>query len=185
MTTPSIDFCGHIVDSSGVRPEHDKVAAISKWPVPKAKAEVASFLGLLNFYRRFIYGYGMLTQILYSLTPPAAEWQWTAEHNQAFENCKQAMSTAPVLGQFVSGRETVLWTDASQFAYGGVLLQRDPVDHKLHPCAFESKAFKGATLNWDVRDKELEAICGCIKLWSHYLRARPFTVFTDHKHWRR
>ena len=75
-----------------------------------------------------------------------------------------------------------LKTDASDFALGYVLLQKDK-DDKLRPCAFYSRALIPAERNYPIYDKELLAIKVAFEEWCHYLEGAPHqvTVFSDHK----
>ena len=75
----------------------DKVDAISKWPVPQSKKELQTFLGLCNFYAKFVCKFADIAAPLHNLLRKDVEWTWSDEHNKAVANLKRALVTAPVL----------------------------------------------------------------------------------------
>ena len=83
---------------------------------------------------------------------------------------------------FLSGRPTVIKTDASNYALGAVMLQ-EYEDGRLHPVAFHSRKFQPAEINYDIHNKEMLAIVAALKELEHMLKScqEEFTVFTDHK----
>ena len=133
-----VDFLGHIVGANGVRMEPTKVDAIVKWPRPQTATHVRSFLGLANFYRRYVANYSFIAAPLTDLTAKGLKFQWGSAHERAFEELKAAVASAPVLLTPDPAAQFVMTTDASGFAVGAVLQQEDPKTGKLRPVAFES-----------------------------------------------
>jgi len=103
------------------------------------------------------------------------------EQNIAFEKLKQRFTTAPILSHFYPDRETVIETDASDFALGVILSQFQ--DKGLHPVAFHSRKLNSVERNYQIDDKELLAILEAFMEWKHYLYGadKPITVYTDHQ----
>ena len=101
---------------------------------------------------------------------------------QAFQQLKNAFTTAPILAHFHPDRPSTIETDASDFAIAAVLSQPDSSDI-LHPIAFYSRKLTAAELNYEIYDKEMLAIVMALKEWRAYLEgaAHPFTVYTDHR----
>jgi hypothetical protein len=92
-----IKYLGHIVDKQGIRPDPKKVEAVQTWPVPKNVHDVRSFLGLVNYFRKFIEHYSEIAVPLTSLTRKASAWNWTGRCQDAFEKLKQKLVEAPLL----------------------------------------------------------------------------------------
>ena len=110
-----------------------KVKAVQGWEPPTKIPELRSFLGLVNYYRRFIQGYSAKAAPLTDLLKKNRAWQWSDKCQQAFEELKKAISEEPVLVLPDHTKAFEVHTDASDFAIGGVLMQEG------HPIAFESR----------------------------------------------
>lgn len=170
-------YLGHIVDAHGVHPDPSKVKAVQDWPRPRNVKDVRQFLGLANYFRRFIHKYANIASPLYRLTQNDAKWQWRDEvEQQAFTELKQALVSAPVLAlpDFTKPFEVIV--DASNFAIGGVLLQDG------RPVAFESCKLSSAEMNYTTTEREMLAVVHCCKIWRCYLEGAvgELTVHTDH-----
>ncbi|EUC61407.1 Transposon Tf2-1 polyprotein, partial [Rhizoctonia solani AG-3 Rhs1AP] len=116
-----------------------------------------------------------------------AEWKWNNQEQEFFEELKRVITKAPVLAHTDPNKTYYLETDASGAAMGAVLSQRQE-DGCLHPIRLMSESFKGAKLNWDTHDKELDAIIQALEFWRIYLEdtIESIIVFTDHcnlKYW--
>lgn len=169
-----VEYLGHLVSGRGVEPMADKVAAIVNWPRPQSTRAVRSFLGLAGFYRRFIRGYAMIAEPLVRLTTMET-FQWTSQAQQAFENLKVALATAPVLALPDFQIPFTMETDASGSGMGAVLSQ------KGHPIAYFSKPFSPKLLTASTYVRELFAITSAVKKWRQYLLGHQFTIITDHR----
>ena len=104
------------------------------------------------------------------------------EAEAAFTELKQRFTTAPILAHFDAQKPVIIETDASDFAIGAVLSQRDN-EGRLHPVAFYSRKFQPAEINYEIHDKELLAIVDAFKHWRHYCEgaAHQVQVFCDHQ----
>ncbi|KAK1912648.1 hypothetical protein P3342_004584 [Pyrenophora teres f. teres] len=134
-----------------------KIQTVQEWPIPKKVKDVQSFLGLANFYRKFIRNYSRITAPLTEITKKDVGFKWEKEHQEAFERLKQVFLEAPVLEMYDPRRKTRVETDASDYALGAVLSQQSE-DGKWRPVFYHSRKFSGAELNYDVHDKELLGI---------------------------
>ena len=169
----SIKFLGHIIERGGIRMDMDKVRAIQEWEAPSKVTELRSFLGLANYYRRFVEGYSRRAAPLTELLKKGVPWKWTEKCQTAFDNLKQAMSGDPVLALPDVSRPFEVQTDASDFALGGVLLQEG------HPVAYESHKLSEAERRYTAQEKEMLAVIHCLRVWRHYLLGSKFVVKTD------
>jgi hypothetical protein len=179
--TRQVEFLGFVVSPEGISMDKAKVQAVQEWPRPQNIKDVQSFLGFANFYRRFIKGFGTVARPLHSLTRKGSTWDWNGECEASFEELKRLVTTGPVLRHWNPSDETVVETDASDFAIGAVLSQRDK--DGLRPVAFISRKMTEPELNYPVHDKEFLAIAYALQEWRHYLEGVrvKFEVLSDHR----
>ena len=171
-------FLGHIVNADGVQVDPVKIEAVQKYPRPKDIHQLRSFLGMANFFRRFVKGYSQIANPLTSLTRKDRPYVWEADQQLAFDKLKTALTTAPVLAiPDWHDAETpyVLITDASYEGLAGVLMQ------KGRPIAYESRKLNSAESNYSPTELEMLAVVHCCKIWRCYIEGRDVHVYTDHK----
>ena len=159
-----------------------KVEAVLKWPAPRRIKELQAFLGFANFYRRFIDGFSKRAKPMTALLRKDTPWHWGASEQAAFEDLKQAFTQAPVLAMPDMSKQFTIECDASDYASGAILSQRQE-DGSLHPIAYYSKSFNDAERNYEIYDKELLAIIRALDEWRHYLEGGPHSIdiVSDHK----
>jgi hypothetical protein len=163
-----VDFLGHVISGDGISVDPAKTTAIDEWPSPKDAHELRSFLGLANYYSRFINSYADICIPLFPLLAKDTLWVWGAPQDAAFRTLQDCLTHAPVLACYRDPTDkptlrTVLVTDASKFALGGVLMQGEGTD--LRPIAFYSRKFANAERNYTTREQELLAIKACLANW--------------------
>ncbi|KAJ7975820.1 Retrotransposon protein, putative, Ty3-gypsy subclass [Quillaja saponaria] len=168
-----IKFLGHIIEEGRVRMDLDKVKAIQEWKTPTSVIELRSFLGLANYYRRFVEGYSRKAAPLTELLKKGTVWHWGEPCQTAFEDMKLAMINDPVLALPDISKPFEVQTDASDYAFGGVLLQEN------HPVAYESHKLSQAERRYTAQEKEMLAVIHCLRVWRHYLLGSRFIVKTD------
>ena len=173
-----VDFLGHVVSSAGLKPDPAKVAAVQEWPVPQTLRDVRSFLGLSGYYRRFIRHYSKLALPLTELTRADCPWQWGERQQEAFDALKAALVSAPVLALPDPSKPYEIYTDASGFALGAVLLQDQ--GQGPQPVAYLSRKLNPTEQRYPVGDRELLAVFWALQQWRCYLEGATFTVDTDH-----
>jgi hypothetical protein len=176
-----VTFLGHVINRDGMSMEANKVAAITQWPHPNDASNIRSFLRLAGFYRRFVRKYSQIAAPLTDLLVKGRIFQWTDSQEQAFQSLKFQLTHAPILRPYDPDLPCTLDLDASNFAVGGVLLQRTDTDRDLRPVAFESKRLNRAERNYSVRDREQLALVHAIHKWRHYLLGKRVAVRTDHR----
>ncbi len=172
----SVTYLGHVISAEGLMPDPQKYESIQKWPVPKNTKDVQSFLGLANYYRRFVKNFANIATPLHNLTKKKVKFVWTEDCTIAFETLKNKLITTTALSYPDFEKPFVMQTDASAHAIGAVLM-----NHDRRPIAFISRSLKAAELNYHITDKELLAIVWSIKKFNNYLFGQPFTVETDHR----
>ncbi|KAJ4972425.1 hypothetical protein NE237_005524 [Protea cynaroides] len=122
---------------------------------------------------RFIKGYSARAAPLTDLLKKNTAWQWSDACQNAFEELKEAVTEDPVLALPDYGKTFEVHTDASDFAIGGVLMQ------KGHSIAYESRKLNETERRYTVHDKEMTAVIHCLRTWRHYLLGSRFIVKTD------
>ena len=177
----SVSFLGHMVSKNGITPMPNKVEAITNYPEPKDRAALQRFLGMINYYRRFIpNAASILTPLCTAAaTPKSIEFPWTELCQQSFTRAKQALSTATMLQHPVPGAQLAITSDASDHAVGGVLEQR--VHQHWKPLGFFSRKLSAAESRYSTFDRELLGIKATIEHFRHMIEGRTFIAFTDHK----
>ncbi|KAL5966749.1 hypothetical protein TSMEX_005487 [Taenia solium] len=138
----SVTFLGYTVSANGMAVTEDRTNQVRTWPTPTNQTELRSFLGLANYYRRFVKGFTKITGPLHKLAEKQAKknFKWENEHDEAFEELKRRLCSASILAlpNFESGAPPfVLDTDASDVAVGDVLSQRDK-EGRGHVIAYAS-----------------------------------------------
>ena len=140
------------------------------------------FLGLANYYRRFIKNFARIVALLHVLVRKEQKWKWEREQEEAFEKLKTVFTTEPVLAIPDIDREMRVEADALDYATGGVLLTKCK-DGKWRPVAFISKSLNATEQNYEIHNKEMLAVIRCLEAWRHYLEGvkLEFKIWTDHK----
>jgi len=176
-------FLGFTISTKGLTMDQNKVKSVLEWPTPKNLKELQSFLGLCNFYRKFIKNFAKIMEPLRILLKKDNTFTWNNEADDAFNKLKAAFTTGEILIFPDPEKEFVVETDASDFAVGCILSQCSSVDDTLHPVAFHSRSLNKVEVNYTIYDKELLAIITAFDVWRHHLEGAkfPVQVITDHK----
>ena len=170
---------GHVLSKDGIRPDRHNLDKIQEWTEAKNVAEVRTFLGLTGYYRSLIRNYAHIAAPLTDLLHKDKEWKWGDEEKQAFHRLKQALMTQPIAAYPDYDLDFQLHTDASKVALGAVLAQEQDKKERMIACM--SKKFTTEELKWAPYDREFLAMVLPTRHFSHYLRWKPFKLFTDHK----
>ena len=177
---PSLEFLGYQVDSTGISPLKDRVTAIERTTPPTSIKELQRFLGMINYYRRFIPNAAIhLAPLFDTLRGKPKTLSWTPECQASFEATKKALATATLLHHPRPGASLSLTTDASNQAIGGVLEQEGP--DGWEPLAFWSHKLEDNQKQWPPYDRELLAAFKGTRHFRSWIEGRPFTLFTDHQ----
>ena len=175
-----VEFLGHIVSGEGIRADSSKLDVVRDWPTPKTVKQLQSFLGMVNYFQRFIDHFADISHPLTELLRKDNPFEWKDLQQIAFDNLKKALISPPVLRPFDPRIPIVLESDASDLAIGAVLRQGLKEDD-LRPVAFLSRKLVSAELNYSVQEKEMLAIVYALNKWRHYLLGGKFKILTDHK----
>jgi len=175
-----IPILGVVVGKGQVKMEQEKIKAVKEWKTPTKIKDVESFLGFANFYQWFIHNFSHTARPLNELKGKK-EWKWEKEHQEAFDELKEKITSQLVLSLPKRERKFRVEMDALGHAIGGVLSQEQ--DGKWKPIAFLSRTMQAAERNYKIYDKEILAIVEALAKWRQYLldAAEPFEVWTDHE----
>lgn len=174
-----IRYLGHIVGDGCIKPDPNKVDAITNFPIPRNIRQVRSFLGMCGWYQRYISGFAAITAPITDLLGKRDKFSWSVEANEAFEKLKVCMTTAPVLQHPNFSKPFVIQCDASNTGVGGVLYQLDD-NGEEHPIAFMSRKLNAAQRNYSVTEQECLAAVLSLKKFRGYVEGMSFKIVTDH-----
>ena len=165
-----------------VEMEEEKVGGVLKWPAPQCVRDVRKFLGLANYYRRFVKDFAKVALPMNRLTRKDEKWRWGEEQERAFKQLKEIFTTRPVLATPDLDKEFRVEADASNFATRGVLSVKCE-DDLWRPVSFISKVLNKTERNYEIHDKEMLGVIHCLEAWRHFLEGArvKFEIWTDHK----
>jgi len=176
----SIKYLGHKIDGSGLHPLKDKVDAIVSMSRPTDAAKVHTFLGMVNYYHKFLPNVSSVLHPLHRLTRDDVEFEWDDACEAAFQKVKDKLASSKVLVHYDPNLPLVLATDASPYGLGVVLSHIMP-DGSERPIAYGSRTLTKSEVNYSQIDKEATAIFWGLKKYFQYCYGRKFTLLTDHK----
>ena len=182
----SMEFLGHLINKDGITPLPEKVAAMRSYETPRTAKELRRYLGMINFYRRFVPKSAETQQPLYDLINELnnqsknARITWSSEQQQAFEKYKTDLANASNLAYPAPDEPLYLATDASDTAVGAVLYQKSAAVG-MRPLGFFSRHLNSSQLKWTIFSRELLAVYLAAKHFSYFLEGSLFTIQTDHQ----
>jgi len=150
--------------------------------MPQYIWNIRKFLGLANYYRRFVKDFAKVVLPMNQLRRKNKKWKWGKEEQAVFEQLKAVFTTRPVLATPDLDREFRVEADALNFAMGGVLSVKCE-DNLWQLVTFISKALNETERNYEIHDKEMLGVIRCLEAWRHFLEGArvKFEIWTDHK----
>jgi hypothetical protein len=179
----SVTYLGIIVDGDKLLPDPKKISALKDWPrTLKTVKQVRSILGVLGYQRPFIPNYANITRPLVTLTKKDHPFLWTSDCTKALNQLINIILDNPFLAQPDLTKPFFLQVDASAFATGAILTQKDERGKQL-AVGFHSQTFNKAERNYNIHDRELLAVYRGLTHHRHLLLSSPFLVMVlmDHK----
>lgn len=165
------------MSGEGIRSDPAKVEVINRMASPQTVMEVRSFLGMTGFYHQCIPNY---TTPLTALTKKHARFKWRSEEQRAWEALREAVTSEWVMVHPQVDKPYKLYTDASGYAVGAILVQEEETGLK-RPVLYISKLFTGAEIKWSVIEKEAYAVVYSLEKRPPYLYNAKFEILVDHK----
>ncbi len=163
-----IEYLGHVIDGRGVYPTKDKVRAIQDAPAPSNLKELRAFLGLVNYYGRFVPHQSTVLAPLYRLLKEQVVWQWGKKEQRAFNKCKELLTSDKVLVHYDPQLSLTLACDASAYRIGAVLQHTMP-NGEEHPIAYASRTLSPAEKNYSLIEMEALNVIYGVKKFHQYL----------------
>jgi len=175
-----ISYLGHIIGKDGIKKEQKKMEAVEKLPRPRNVSEVRAFLGLINYYGRFIENLSNILRPLNELLKKYTRFKWTSDCEYAFKQAKQAFCSNKILVSFNPTLPVVLATDASPYGVGAVLSHIYP-NGTERVIQYASCTLNDTQKKYTQIDKEAYAIIFGVKKFHNFLYGKRFTLLTDNK----
>nr|GFC00843.1 putative reverse transcriptase domain-containing protein [Tanacetum cinerariifolium]GFC08891.1 putative reverse transcriptase domain-containing protein [Tanacetum cinerariifolium] len=170
-----VQFLGHIINNQGLHVDPAKIEAVKNWASLTTPTEILQFLGLVDYYQRFIKDFSKIAKSLTELTQKNKKYILGEDQETAFQLLKQKLCEAPILALPEGNDNFFVYCDASNQGLGEVLMQREKV------IAYASRQLKPQEENYTTHDLKLGAVVFALKIWRHYFYGTKCTVFTDHK----
>lgn len=176
----SVEFLGHVLDKEGVHPTKEKIKCIENAPIPKSVSELKSYLGLLNFYGKYIPMLSSKLKLLYDLCKNNTNFEssWSQEHLKVFEESKQLIQINNVLIHYNPTYPLSLTCDSSGYGIGAVLSH---IIGEERPIMFASSALSPAETKYSNLEREALALMFGLQKFHKFLYGRKFTLITDHQ----
>jgi hypothetical protein len=169
------NLLGHII-LEGIKVEPNMVEGILKIDIPKRKKEVQSFLGKVNFLRRFIPNLAEIIKHITNMLKKGNEIKWIPKARKSFEEIKVALTKAPVLASTNFEKDFILFSFASEHTIAGILIQKDDQNFKK-PIAYYNKTLRDAPLKYDIMDKKVYALVKVLKEFRVYILHSHTTAY--------
>ena len=163
----SITYFGHVISKDGVKPDPRKTEAVKNFPIPRRQKNIKQFLGLVDYYRRFILNFAKIAKPLNHLLKAGVPFKWVEPQQTAFETLRDIICSEPLLQYPDFMKPFVVTTDESNFALGAVLSQGE-IGQDL-PIAYASRTLNDAELKYFTTEKELLAIIFAVQHFRAYL----------------
>ena len=182
--TEKTRYLGHLLSTSGIRPDPRKVQALLNWHVPKTTKEVHQFHGLGSYYRGYIEGFARIAKPPTELMMKDAPYLWSPACQRAFNGLRSTLASAVMRHYFDPSLPMMVTTDAADGSLGAAMYQARLAGPSYpRPVAFMSKTLIPAKLTYFFQDKELLAIVHALEEWEPELLSlqEPFVVVTDHR----
>ena len=173
-----VDYLGHSISAEGLKPSEEKIRAISQAPAPANLAQLRSFLGMVNYYGKFLEDLSSTLAPLYALLQKNQNWKWGQEQfKDAFAKVTQELVSPKLLIHYEPQGKLLLSCDASSYGIGAVILD----DGSEKPIAYASRSLSAAERNYAQIDKEGLAIVYGVKKFHYDLYGRQFTIASDYR----
>ena len=175
-----LTYFGYVLSGDGMKPDPRKVTTLKDAQPPQNTSELRSFLGMAGYSSPFIPKFSEKTAKLRELLVDT-EYRWTLEHQKAFDELKECLSSETTLAYYVPGSETELVVDGSQDGLGAILAQKDPATNKFRPVAYSSRACTETEKRYSQIERECLAATWGVEKNQHYLIGGRFNLITDHQ----
>lgn len=179
-----VKFLGYLLSEKGLEIDPERKKAIQNYKKPVTVKQVRSFLGAVGWISRFIAHFAdksaPLIELIKGTKKKTAKVKWTEEAERAFQVLKDEMTSETVLSMCDYEKQFHLYTDASDLAGSGILMQES--DGGKKPIFYYSFKFNNAERNYSTSERECLAVLRSLEKFSPYVKGSilPVLVYTDH-----
>ena len=173
-----VQYLGYTFSQDGVHLDPSATQNVRNFPTPKTSKDIRVFLGLAQYYRRFVKNFSKIAAPLTRLLGKDIRFEWTDDCQIAFDTLKAALTSPPILAYPNFEKPFLISCDASKFGLGYILGQKDDSGHE-RVIAYGGRTLSNAERKYTVTEQELLAVISAIKEFRHYL-TNPFVLYTDH-----
>lgn len=174
-----ISFLGHLVSEAGVAVDPERTQGLLKFPPPTTTKGVAKFIGMTNYFRRFVPNFAQIAAPLNDLRKKGCKFEWGETQQAAFEALKSALVNSPVLAIPDFNKKFIVQTDASNAGIAAVLLQESELGRR--PVAYISRRLSETERKYSVYECEALAVLFALERFRFYLEHREFELETDNQ----
>lgn len=178
--TSEVQYCGYVLRGNTIKKQPSKMEAIQGMPRPRNVHDVRVFLGMVNYYNRFIKNLSEILKPLNALLHKNSKFNWTIKQENAFKKAKKAFTDDQVLVEFNPKLPLVLTMDASPYRVGAVLSHTYP-DGTERVLQYASQTLSQTQQKYTQIDKEASCIIFGLKKFYQYLYGNKFSLITDHR----
>ena len=175
-----IEYCGHVITKEGLQQAPAKVAAMVNMPAPSDVKQLRAFIGMVQYYARFVPNLSHQLRPLLELLVKGKKWTWGRRQQDAFKAVKQELLSNRVLTHYSQDLPLSLACDSSAYGIGSVLSHKMP-DGSERPIAYASRTLTTAERNYAQIEREALSLVWGTRKFSQYLLGRHFTLITDHQ----
>lgn len=173
-----VEYLGHYFSRKGIEVNPAKIEVVKTYPPPKTCKQLKAFLGLTNYYRRFVKDYAKITAPLNALLKQDADYIWSQDCDKALGTLKEKLTSSPILAFANTQKPFFLSVDASGTAIGYILGQKDSGGREV-VISYGGRALRGTENKWNICEKECLALVEAIKQFHPYIVHNHFTVYSD------
>ncbi|XP_037822569.1 uncharacterized protein K02A2.6-like [Lucilia sericata] len=175
-----ISYLGFTIDRFGLRKNKERINSVLNAPIPNNVSELRAFIGLVNYYAKFVNNFAKIMTPLYKLLQKNVRFEWSESCQIAYDTIRKEITSEKVLVHFNPKLPIFLTTDASDYAIAGVLSHKFS-ENEFKPVAFISRALSKTEQKYSTHEKEALAIIFSVTKLKQYLIGNVFTLGTDHK----
>ena len=177
----TLSFFGQIFSANGTKPDPQRVSDLQNAPIPTNVHDVRSLLGMVTYSSKYIANFATVTSPLRDLTKKNTKFEWTQDHQKAFDDLTAALSSAKCMAYFDTQKETYVTLDASPVGVSAILSQKSTEQNDEKVVAYASRALTDVEKRYSQTEKEALAIIWGVEHFHLYLYGNDFTLITDHK----
>lgn len=180
FATEEVPYLGHVINGDTSRMQEEKLKSILEWPTPQRVKDIEGFRGLSGYYRQYIEKFSDRMKPLNERIRTRT-FHWGEEEERAFQEIKNKFKENQILILFDSEKQIWVFTDASDYALGAMICQKDEKG-RMRPVLFYSRKLSPAETNYSTTDKELLAIVQTLKKFRHLLQGTKYPVIIKSDH---